>query len=126
MSAALAKKLLIKPDCRVRVFAAPPGLSLTLPAGASLASAGNGPFDVVLVFAPRTTAMVKEARRAARALEAGGVLWLCYPKQNGPGAGELTREVMWDVLPGWRPVTQVAVDRTWSAMRFRPATGGTR
>ena len=126
MSAALTKKLLIKPDCRVRSFAAPTTLSLSLPTGASLATTGTGPFDVVLVFAPRTATMVKEARRGARALAVGGVLWLCYPKQSGPSAGELTREVMWDVLPGWRPVTQVAIDGTWSAMRFRPADHGRR
>ena len=35
---------------------------------------------------------------------------------------DLSRQVVWDSLTGtgWEPVTQVAVDETWSALRIRP------
>lgn len=36
---------------------------------------------------------------------------------------DITRDVGWQALreAGWRPVTQIAIDATWSALRFRPA-----
>ncbi len=35
----------------------------------------------------------------------------------------VNRDTGWDVMAdaGWRPVTQIAIDDTWSALRFRPA-----
>lgn len=65
----------------------------------------------------------KLAARAPAAIEAvkfAGVLWICYPKLTGKIKSALTRDVLWQLAPGMRPVAQVAVDDTWSAMRFRP------
>lgn len=38
-------------------------------------------------------------------------------------ATDLTRAAGWEPLPdaGWAPVSQIAVDPTWSALRFRHA-----
>jgi hypothetical protein len=37
-------------------------------------------------------------------------------------ASDLSRQAVWDALSGtgWEPVSQVAVDETWSALRIRP------
>ncbi len=52
------------------------------------------------------------------------VVWISYPKN---GASELKRDMLRDAINGWQPVSQVAIDDTWSAMRFRPdAEVGTR
>jgi hypothetical protein len=51
-----------------------------------------------------------------------GILWISYPKLASTSASDLSRQVVWDSLTGtgWEPVTQVAVDETWSALRIRP------
>jgi hypothetical protein len=35
---------------------------------------------------------------------------------------DLSREEVWAAMEatGWRPVSQIAIDETWSALRFRP------
>jgi len=73
-------------------------------------------------------AFVRDAReleaRWPDALTAGerdAVLWLCYPKQASKIETDLTRDRGWAVVDagGYRPVRQVSVDETWSALRFR-------
>ena len=36
--------------------------------------------------------------------------------------GDITRDRGWDSFAkeGWRPVSLIAIDDTWSALRFRP------
>ena len=62
------------------------------------------------------------AEKAIAALKPGGLLWFSYPKKGSKVVTDITRDVGWDVLgsAGLRPVTQVAIDDTWSALRFRP------
>jgi hypothetical protein len=52
-----------------------------------------------------------------------GLLWMCYPKQTGKIKSDLNRDSLWRLMQptGFSPVTQIAVDETWSALRFRPA-----
>jgi len=61
---------------------------------------------------------------AARALDlygVGGRLWFAYPKKTGPVRTDLDRDHGWEPLTqaGLLPVTQVPLDATWSALRFR-------
>ncbi|HSR31169.1 MAG TPA: hypothetical protein VLY63_11445, partial [Anaerolineae bacterium] len=51
-----------------------------------------------------------------------GLLWISYPKKSSKVTTDLTRDVGWDVVAeaGLRPVTQVSINDTWSALRFRP------
>ena len=50
------------------------------------------------------------------------LLWLSYPKRSSKVETDLSRDVGWEVVAdaGLRPVTQVSIDETWSALRFRP------
>jgi hypothetical protein len=50
------------------------------------------------------------------------VLWICYPQKTSAIASDVNRDIAWAPLAeaGYRPVTQVAIDDTWSALRFRP------
>ena len=47
------------------------------------------------------------------------VVWVLYPKGNRT---DVNRDSLWRLVApyGLRPITQVAVDETWSALRFRP------
>ena len=70
------------------------------------------------VLARTLAELTTHGQAAVEAARAGGLVWISYPKG---GKSELKRDLLWDAVPGWRPVTQIAVDETWSAMRFRPA-----
>jgi hypothetical protein len=124
MSAPLKKKLQIRPGHRIRIFDGPPGFAAQLqrlPEGAC-ASIGRGPFDVVLAFAKDQAQLREAAPRAVKAAKSQGILWLCYPKKTSPLASDLQRESLWPALKAfnWLPVSQVAIDETWSALRFKP------
>ncbi|NJD10463.1 MAG: hypothetical protein FIB01_08540 [Gemmatimonadetes bacterium] len=50
------------------------------------------------------------------------ILWVTYPKLTSRAAGELNRDALFGLMRGhgFQAVAQVAVDDTWSAMRFKP------
>jgi hypothetical protein len=60
---------------------------------------------------------------ATRLVQPDGLLWLAYPKMSSGIKTDINRDRLWDAVKpsGWRPVRQVALDDTWSALRFRPA-----
>lgn len=62
-----------------------------------------------------------EAHRSS--LDTPAILWVAYPKGNRT---DLNRDSVWPMLTqhGLRPVAQVSIDRTWSALRFRPLREG--
>lgn len=51
----------------------------------------------------------------------GKKLWFAYPKKTGAIKTDITRDQGWEALAAadLLPVTQVAIDDTWSALRFR-------
>ena len=121
-AAALAKKLTIKAGQRVIVRRCPEHLHGTFKALGAAFDRGTIA-DITISFVQRQ-AEVDNACKEALALTApGGVLWMAYPKKSGPLKSDLSRDEGWEPFAraGWRPVSQVAIDATWSALRFRPA-----
>jgi hypothetical protein len=121
----LAKKLLLKPGQRVAIMQAPEGCRAALgplPERITVAETLDGPFDLGLVFVREKAAVDRLVPLAIAALTPGGVLWLAYPKKSGKAKTDITRDVGWEAVyaMGWRPVTQIALDEVWSALRFRP------
>ena len=126
MAADLVGKLQIKPGQGLALLHAPDGLlellgpqlaSATLTAGAPAAT------DAVLCFVTRRADVIPHAEAAIALVRPGGLLWLAYPKGGSPVATDLNRDTLWEAMrpTGWRPVRQVAIDGTWSGLRFRPA-----
>jgi len=114
-----ATKLGIKPGHTVFPINAPGDYAALvggLPDGATVVEQGPAA-DVVHAFARTLAELTAHGQAAVEAARAGGLVWISYPKG---GKSELKRDLLWDAVPGWRPVTQIAVDETWSAMRFRP------
>ena len=73
-------------------------------------------------------AFVRSKADVARALEAtvpgyrrGNHFWIAYPKKTGRLASDISRDDGWEPLDAHDllPVTQVALDEDWSALRFR-------
>ncbi|AKT42539.1 DUF3052 family protein [Chondromyces crocatus] len=128
---ALAKKLQIKPESRVLVLDAPDGYTdglAPLPEGAVLSTTAKGTFDVVHLFVREAKDLAKKAPRALAAVREGGVLWISYPKKSSGVKTDITRDHGWDVVEeaGWGPVSQVSIDDTWSALRWKPEATVTR
>lgn len=122
----LAKKLLIKTGHRVLVLRAPQTAldAIAPPPGVELVTgnAARGPFDVVLIFVSSAKGLGDHAPKAITAVKAEGVLWFAYPKKTSGVESDLSRDGGWQPLisRGWGPVAQVALDATWSAVRFKP------
>jgi hypothetical protein len=121
----VAAKLGIKPAQSVFVINPPGDYSALvggLPPGTTVVR--HRPADVVHLFARTLVEVAEHGTEATAAVKPGGLVWISYPKG---GASELKRDVLRDAVDGWQPVTQIAIDATWSAMRFRPdAEVGTR
>lgn len=125
MARTMAQKLGIKDGFAVLVIGAPVGCAESLgelPPGASLSNSGDGPFDAIHLFVANKAALDAAWPPSLARLKPGGLMWLAYPKKTSGVETDITRDLGWDVVKaaGWRPVTQVAIDETWSALRFRP------
>ncbi|HEX7927970.1 MAG TPA: hypothetical protein VF678_10285 [bacterium] len=128
----LAKKLFIKPGYRVALVDAPAPvkpLLAELPEGATLtANATKPPYDVLLAFAHWGKEVPAAAKLAHRVVAEGGAFWLAYPKLSAGEGGDLSRDVLHAQTAklGWDGVSLVAVNDTWSAMRFKSMAGGAK
>jgi hypothetical protein len=119
-----AEKLLIKPE--TTLWASDPGkarLLGPLPEGVREVR-GPGEASTALLFADDEDALRGLlASRTASEFAAPAAAWVAYPKGNRT---DINRDTIWAILAehGMRPVTQVAIDETWSALRFRPLKPG--
>ena len=120
---ALAKKLRWKSGQKALVVKKPKDVVLEPPEGAKLSNRGKGPFDMVLGFAQDTAAVAEIFPRLRDACAEDGALWIAYPKKSSGIVTDISRDEGWGGLTkqGWAAVTQIALDGTWSALRFRYA-----
>lgn len=122
----LAKKLLIKPGNRLLVSNAPEGftdLLAPLPDGVQLDLVGENQYDIVLQHVRTKAEVDAYAPTAIRHVREQGVCWMIYPKRSKTVQTDIHRDTGWDVLwqAGWVGIAMVAIDESWSALRFRPA-----
>ena len=119
----VAQKLQIRAGHRVAAINAPSDyrtLVGDLPEGATV-----GPFspsiDVVHLFVRDRAELADQAPRVLADVGSDTVLWISYPKRSGGTPTYISRDVGWEILrgAGFDPVSQVAIDDTWSALRFR-------
>ena len=77
---------------------------------------------MTLLFARDHAELERLAPSAIAATRDGGVLWVAWPKGGAKAKGAITRDTLWPVMAalGWGPVSNVALDETWSALRLRP------
>ncbi|MFD9791612.1 hypothetical protein ACFWXK_11755 [Streptomyces sp. NPDC059070] len=111
-------KLQIKPGQRVAVLGKPDDVHLEVEGVVALDSA-----DAVLAFVTTSGDLHEaEARAALGAARRDALAWVAYPKAGKLGT-DLNRDTLAAALAerGVRPVRQIAIDDTWSALRFRPA-----
>lgn len=77
--------------------------------------------DFVIVFVQSVADLEQLAAKVIASVHDDGLVWFCYPKKSSRLKTDITRDHGWQVLRdlGFRPVRQVAIDSTWSALRFR-------
>lgn len=79
--------------------------------------------DAVLIFTNSLAEVEKIVPPAFESVFEDALVWVAYPKGSSGVKTDVNRDRLWDALKrtGWRPVRQIALDDTWSALRFRPA-----
>ena len=116
----VARKLQLKSAASVAVVDLPVGVDLDLgdspPAPPATAAA-------VLAFVVQSTQLSGDARAAIEAAQQDRLAWIAYPKAGGLGT-DLNRDRLAAAVAehGVMPVRQIAIDDTWSALRFRPGS----
>jgi hypothetical protein len=114
-----ASKLLIKPGAAVWVSdASRASLLGPMPADVAVVDVLTRA-DVAVVVADDAATIRAALEENVDALASRPVLWVAYPKG---GRADINRDSLWRLIApyGLRPITQVAIDATWSALRFRP------
>ena len=71
--------------------------------------------EVTVSFVRRQSDVDNACKEAVALTAPHGVLWMAYPKEGAA--------IAWDAFKnaGWHPASEISLDETWSAMRFRPA-----
>ncbi len=114
----VADKLLVRPASTVWTSDAE-RLELVRPLPSGVATVDRlEDADVALLFADDEATLRGILARSGSELGRPRVVWVAYPKANRT---DLNRDTLWPILVefGMRPITQIAIDEVWSALRFR-------
>jgi hypothetical protein len=122
----IVRKLGIKPGMRSLVVAAPPAylkLLAPLPEGVTVSSTAAGTHPFVQFFASSLEDIGKSVPSLLKHADRGALLWIAFPKTTSGIESDLSRDLICEAMhgTGWRPVSIIAIDEVWSALRFRPA-----
>jgi len=126
MSTSLSQKLQLKSGQRLHILNPPPGYAARLAEDMpeiAIVEGGSGTTDAVLLFVNSLEEALRLAPVAIGAIQTTGLLWMAYPKGSSKVKTDVNRDRLWEAIKplGWLAIRQVALDDTWSAMRFRPA-----
>jgi hypothetical protein len=120
---ALAKKLGIKPGCKLFVADPPKNyaeLVAPLPEGVELTSRLHADTDVVHVFTTRRTKLVNALRSTLAKIKPDGAIWVSWPKKASKMETDITEDTIREVaLPmGLVDIKVCAVDHIWSGLKL--------
>ncbi|MBD1397276.1 YdeI/OmpD-associated family protein [Pontibacter sp. JH31] len=123
----LSKKLQLKPGYHILALNAPQNFAETLQAeGCHVTETSSMPesgttYDAVQLFVKDSGELNEYIPLVVMALKTDGLLWIAYPKKSSQVKSDLTRDKGWEVVfeLGYEGVRQVAIDETWSSLRFR-------
>jgi hypothetical protein len=126
----LGKKLQLKPGHHLLLLNAPEifAQALASEAYAFTRTDGEAPaagtYDNVQLFVRNREELDHFAPQAVAVLKPEAMLWIAYPKKSSGIKTDLNRDNGWSTVAalGYTGVRQVAIDRTWSALRFKHAS----
>jgi hypothetical protein len=78
-----------------------------------------GKYVFIQVFASSQAEMEILVKSVAKTGKFDCLFWVCYPKGIGKQKCDIIRDTVWAALglAGLRPVSQIAIDEKWSALR---------
>jgi hypothetical protein len=119
----LLRKMMLKPGHRVILLGAPAEYRslLTGEKELTVTEKGGKGLDAALLFARGAGILRQLAGEALSAIRPDGLLWISYPKKSSGLQTDLTMQEGWEPLHevGYRVVSLVSLDETWSAGRWR-------
>ena len=123
-STPLHQKLRLQPDQRALLLNAPegfPALLAEMPFKLQFLTEPAGDLDFALYFAPDRESLAQTMPEIVAHLVHDGLLWVAYPKTSSGVDTDLSRDIYWEIMRAhsFKAVTQVHIDETWTAMRFR-------
>ncbi len=86
------------------------------------ASVPEGGCEFVQLFVNNAEEVKEWVPKAIPLLKGDALFWITYPKQSSKAKTDINRDSLWKLVEGmseYRPVSNVAVDEKWSALRFR-------
>lgn len=94
----------------------------SMPADITVIDAPDEGVDFVHLFIRNKAELEEHIDAALRSVKYDGLLWISYPKGSSKVDTDVNRDILWELLKekGIRPVSQVSINDTWSAIRFRP------
>ena len=118
----LAQKLAIKPGQRIRFINAPKNANAFLSELPSeRGDTGDSAADALLLFVADSSELARYWPEATASAGENAILWVAYPKRTSTVATDLRRDTGWErvIDDGFDAVSQISLDATWSALRFR-------
>ena len=119
----LAKKLGLKPGCRILPFQPPAHyrtLLSPLPEGAKIVSRLDDTIDIVHVFATRKVALASLLSASLGKIRRDAAIWVSWPKKASKAPTDITENTIREIaLPlGLVDIKVCAVDDTWSGLKL--------
>lgn len=119
----LVKKLGFKTGWRVAAISAPRGYRRMLgrlPAGLSLITTSGGLLNAIHFFVKRRSALERSLPRLVRRIIKEGMIWVSWPKGSSGVKTDLNENIIRTIGLGYGlvDIKVVAVDETWSGLKF--------
>jgi hypothetical protein len=75
----------------------------------------------VLLFTPDRANFEAKLPGVLKKVTPAAILWVAYPKLSSKLAGDLSRDIIHSLAPGYGldTVSQIAIDEDWSALRLK-------
>jgi len=117
MNAAMFAKMRVKIGCSAAVLYAPAGY----PKPDEYRWTDTGDVDFVHLFLEGREQFQQRFAQASAVFKQDGLFWVSYPKAHGKVTYDINRDSLWGLLvvSGFHPVSQVALDDEWSAVRVK-------
>ncbi len=115
----VAERLQVKHGRRLAVVGASAALDRAI--GAGERRVGWAEADVVVFVAADRAALDTGLPAALAEAREAAILWVAYAKLTSPLASDLNRDIIRALAPGHGldPVSQIAIDADWSALRLK-------
>lgn len=117
------KKLRFKTEHKNTLVNAPENMVEEFTKGGLSPTVDSEGYEFTLLFVTNKEEMNKWFPKVIKRIVPDSVFWLAYPKGRSKIKTDINRDKLWELMKplGYRSVSMVSIDETWSAMRVRLA-----